>query len=74
MGFIGLVGEPGIIGEKVSERHRGKPLELALFHQEKSQWASELRKLCHLPLVLASLALQEPMSLSLFPQSSCLHS
>lgn len=73
MGFIGLVGEPGIVGEKVSVHHRGKPSELAFFHQEKSQWASELRRLYHLPLVLPSLALQEPMSLSLSPQSSCLH-
>lgn len=64
MGFIGLVGEPGIMGEKVSVRHRGKPSELAFFHQERSQWASELWRLHHLPLVLASFALQKPMSLS----------
>lgn len=59
MGFIGLVGEPGIVGEKVSVHYRGKPSELAFFHQEKSQWASELRRLYHLPLVLPSLAFQE---------------
>lgn len=31
MGFVGLIGEPGIVGEKVSEGARDKPSKLVLF-------------------------------------------
>lgn len=35
MGFIGLIGEPGIVGEKVSEGAGDKPSELVFFNQER---------------------------------------
>lgn len=35
MGFVGLIGEPGIVGEKVSEGAGDKPSELILFNQER---------------------------------------
>ena len=57
MGFIGLVGEPGIVGEKVSEGTGDKPSELELYFIKtgKGQWGWGLQKLYHLPLVLASI-------------------
>lgn len=41
MGFVGLIGEPGIVGEKVSEGARDKPSKLVLFFlikKGKGQW------------------------------------
>lgn len=35
MGFVGLIGEPGIVGEKVSEGAGDKPSELVHFNQER---------------------------------------
>lgn len=35
MGFVGLIGEPGIVGGKVSKGAGDKPSELVLFNQER---------------------------------------
>lgn len=66
MGFIGPVGEPGIVGEKVSECDGDGPSGLVFFPSGK-----RLQILRHLPVVLTSHVLREPMSL--YPQSTCLH-